>query len=788
MKHKYLGKDIIRPDATAKVTGKVHFLDDIKLPGLLHAAILRPDYAHAKILSIDTAAAEKCDGVIKVVTGRNANLRYGDNIRDLTPMAVDRVHYIGQPVAAVIAEKLSQAKEAVKKIKVEYEPLPVYTDARDALAEDAVLIHENSGDFWHLPGIEPIGGTNIANRYTLKKGDVKKGFEEADVIVEGDFNYPFGSCSAIEPHGSIVWFHEDDTIEAWSSSICPFIVREELARVYDLPISDVRVHIPELGGCFGYKSDITVEQTIAYIASHVPGYPVKWIATRKEDFLSTLIGHGIRTKTKIGATEDGQLTAIESTIHHSTGASADTGVHVLIAATHNATGTYEFPNCFQDGYSVYTNTPPVGAFRGYGHQESQLAMERLMDILARKLKMDPFELRAKNYLGPGSVTALGERLTESNGSVKKCADIIQEAVFSEPKTVDEDDNYYYGRGFAAVMKSPKGAPFSSKSCYLKFNRDGSVCINMGGAEVGQGLRNVARLVAAEALQIDPSRISIYTEIDTQFNPWEWQTIGSMFTTQGGRAVVRAANKAIAKLKETASQVLRVGADKLDYDGDYVFLKSDPTARVPVPELARGYTYPDGMTIGEVVHTTADARLPRQSNPDENGQGNMGITYTFGAQACELRIEKETGKIIIDHFASSFDVGQVINPTQIRGQVTGGVMMGIGAALHEELKFDKDGNALNPHFRKYRFPTIKDAPKKQTVKFVETPGEIGPFGARGIGEHPVVGVAPAILNAVYDAIGIDFYEIPLTEEKIKSAKLERPTAAASNDQAAAQGAR
>lgn len=765
---KYVGRDIARPDAAAKITGRVQFLDDIKLPGMLHAAILRPEYAHARIVSIETAEAEKSPGVVEVVTGKGCDLVYGDNIRDLTPIAVEKVNYIGQPVVGVIAETLAEAKAALKKVRVEYEPLPVYTDARDALAKDAVLIHEKSGEFWHLPGIAPIGGTNIANRYTVKKGNIEQGFAEAEVTLEGEFNYPFGSCSAIEPHGSIAWFHEDKTIEIWSSSICPFIIREEVARVYGLPICDVRVHIPELGGCFGYKSDITVEQTIAYLASRVPGRPVKWVATRKEDFLSTLIGHGIRTRIRVGAKKDGTLTALKTEILHSTGASADTGVHVLIAATHNSTGTYEFPSCRLDGFSVYTNTPPVGAFRGYGHQESHLAIERMMDILARELKLDPFELREKNYLGPGKVTALGETLHVTNGDVKKCADLVRRAVFSSPKGKAEDEKYYYGRGFAALMKSPKGAPFSSKSCYLKFNRDGSVCVNMGGAEVGQGLRNVVRIVAAEALKIAPERIRVYTEIDTQFSPWEWQTIGSMFTTQGGRAVVKAAEKAIAELKKTAAIVLRSEVDRLDYDGDYVFVKSDPTIRVPVPELGRGYTFPDGVTVGDVVHTTSDSRLPLQSNPDENGQGRMGITYTFGAQACELRIEKETGRVIIDHFASAFDVGRVISPVQIRGQVAGGVMMGIGAALHEELKFDAEGKALNPAFRRYRFPTIKDAPGRQTIEFVETPGEIGPFGARGIGEHPLVGVAPAILNAVYDAIGIDFYEIPLTPEKILEA--------------------
>ncbi|MFH0880936.1 MAG: xanthine dehydrogenase family protein molybdopterin-binding subunit [Lentisphaerota bacterium] len=765
---KYVGQNVPRPDALAKITGRAQFLDDIKLPRMLYAAILRPEFAHAKILSIDTAEAEKCEGVVKVVTGKGCAIHYGDNIRDLTPMAVEKVRYIGEPVAAVVAETPRQAATAVKKIKVQYEPLPVYVEARDALAEGAALIHDRSGDYWHLPGLGPKQGTNIANYYRLKKGDVEKGFKKADVTVEGEFLYPFGSCAAIEPHGAIVWFHEDKSIECWSSSICPFIIREELARVYDRPMSEVRVHIPELGGCFGYKSDITVEQTIAYIASFVPGHPVKWIASRREDFLSTLIAHGFRIKMKIGATKDGKLTAIQTLVQHSTGAYSDTGVHVCIAATHNATGPYEFPHCFMESYLVYTNTPPVGAYRGYGHPEGQFGIERLMDQLARKLNLSPFVLREKNYLGPGRINALGEKMWKTNGSVRDCVDVVTKAIYEGEKP-DEDDRYYYGRGFAAMMKSPKGAPHSSKGCYLKFNADGSVSINMGGAEVGQGLRNVARQVAAEALKIHPDRIKIYTEIDTQFSPWEWQTIGSMFTTQGGRAILRAAEKAILMLKQTASQVLRCDVDMLEYDGEFVFLKSDPGVRVEVKRLASGYMYENGMTVGEVVQSTSDARLPRYSAPDpETGQGSMGVEYTFGAQGCQIRVEKATGKIIIDHFASSFDVGRVINPRQIRGQIVGGVMMGVGATLYEELRFDANGKALNASYGRYRFPSIKDAPLKQTVECVENPAVVGPFGARGIGEHPVVGVAPAILNAIYDATGVEFSTIPITPERMKKA--------------------
>ncbi|PKO13177.1 MAG: hypothetical protein CVU39_20585 [Chloroflexi bacterium HGW-Chloroflexi-10] len=770
MEYKYIGKSYIRPDAISKVTGKAIYLDDIRLPGMLHAAILRPKYAHARIIEIDVTEAEKMPGVVKVVTGKGSNLHYGDNIKDLVPMAVEKVRYIGEPVAAVVADTPFNAQNAVEKIKVIYDPLPVYVDARDAIKEDAILIHEGHEEYWRLPTLKSIPGTNIANTYHLHKGKGNDGFAEADVIVEGDFLYPLGSCAAIEPHGSIVWFKEDRTIEAWSSSICPFIIRQDLAHSYGLPESSVRVHIPDIGGCFGYKSDITVEQTVAYIASFVPGYPVKWVASRMEDFTSTLLGHGIRTIMKIGAKKNGKLVAIQSKILHSGGAYADTAVNVTIAATHNCTGPYEFDHCDLTGHTVYTNTPAVGAFRGYGHQESQFATERLMEILARKLNMNAFALREMNYLNEGKVNALGERMWKSNGDVKACADEIREVVFKHEKP-EEDDQYFYGRGFAAVMKSPKGAPFSTKGCYMKMNIDGSVSVNMGGAEVGQGLRTVVQQITAEALKIPPERIRVYTEIDTQFSPYEWQTIGSMFTTQGGRAIIRAADKLVKILLQTAAQVLKTDVDYLDYDGDFVFLRNDPSIKVAVSDLSRGYITSDGITIGEVAQSVSDARLPRYSNPDQNGQGSLGVDYTFGAQAAEIRIEKKTGKIFVDHFASTFDVGQVINPLQIRGSVMGGVLISVGATLYEKVEFNADGQILNPHFFKYHLPTYKEAPK-QTVSFIETPGTVGPFGARGIGEHPVIGPAPAILNAIYDAIGVDYFEIPITPEIIKKALAEK----------------
>ncbi len=769
MGFKYIGKnDIQRPNVIERATGKAVFIDDIKLPRMLYAKILYPEYAHAKIVSIDVNEAEKMPGVVKIVTGQGWKRKFGDCIHDRLPMATDKVRYIGEPVAAVVADTERHAKEALKKIKVQYEPLPVYTDALEAMKEGAALIHEHSEEHFYVsPLYAPIPGTNIALKYEIKKGDIKKGFEEADVTVEKEFNFPHMSSVAIEPHATIALNKEDGTFEIWTANVGPFAVREQVAELFEIPVGDVRVHVPHIGGCFGYKSDPSIEPLVAYIASFVPGYPVKLRLTRREDFTSTFIGRGIRSKIKIGATKEGKLVALEEKLYLSTGAYADTGSNILIVAVQASGGAYYFPNAHVVGYSVYTNTPPVGALRAYGHPEPEFALERAIDILARKLGMPGTELRRKNFLSEGKSNAVGEKMKKSDGNLYKCLDNVEKAIMSE-KTPKEDENYYYGKGFAALIKSPKAATFASKGCHLKFNVDGSVSLNMSGADVGQGLWAVARQIAAEALKIPPEKIRVYNEIDTQFSPWEWQTVGSAFTFQGGNAIIRAANKAIKILKENAAKVLDRDPDTLEYDGEYIYDVSYPEVRVPVNKICRGYVKEDGTTIGEVVDVTSYYRLPGAQNPDpETGMGRTGVSYTMGVQGCSIRIEKKTGKVLIDNFATSIDVGKVINPKGIRGQVLGGVVQAIGETLSEQIKFGEDGKILNPNLIRYKIPGIYDIPVKQTIEFVETPDEIGPYGARGVGEHPMIGVAPAILNAIYDAIGYDFYEVPVTPDKIKA---------------------
>ncbi len=766
MAFRYVGKSLKRTDGYAKVTGMAQYVADVKLPRMLHAQVLRPQYAHAHIKSIETSEAEKSEGVFRVVTGRNCDVFFGAcGFLDQNPLAVDKVRHAGEPVAVVIADTVSHAKQAVSKIKAEYEPLPVLLDPIEAAKNRHVLIHEKLDEYRHLPSYFPESGTNIFHHYRLRKGDIEAGLEDADVTVEGEFEFPLNAHSALEPHGAICRWQGKDRVEIWASSQAPFVLQQVVADMFDIPHSNVRVHVPYLGGGFGGKSDVTIEPMIAYAARFVPGYAVKFICSRKEVMTSTVLGRGMKARGKLGARRDGTFMAFQAELYFAGGAFGDTSTNIVTVAGHNCVGPYVIDNCHVDSYGVYTNTPPVGAYRGYGHPEGCFVSERLVDLMARKLDMSSLELRRKNFLSEGKKNSLGETIRDYNGNLFRCLENVEKELFPASKS-KEDDRYLYGRGVASMMKSPKGAPNASSCCQMKFCADGSVHVNLSGIDMGQGAQQAMLQVAAEALKIPPERITIFREVDTQHSPWEWQTVASMFTYRGGNAILKTAEKAIRVLKENAAIVLKTGVDALDYDGESVFLKTDPDTRMAVKDLVRGYMYENGLTVGEVAEATAGDRLPGYVEPDPKlGMGTAGGTWTFGCQGCELRIDKKTGQVIIDKFVSSFDVGKVISPQMIRGQIVGGVVMGIGQTLKEKIKFSDDGKMTNATWMKYKMPRINEIPKKQVVICVETPEVRGPYGARCIAEHPMVAVSPTILNAIFDATGHDFFHVPVTPSEI-----------------------
>lgn len=766
---KYVGKPVKRVDAREKAAGSAIFVADIHLPRMLHAKVLRAGIPHARILSIDVSAAEKAPGVVKVVTGKDCGILFGACLWDQPPLAVDKVRHAGEGVAAVLARTALQAAEALKLIKVEYQPLPFVLDPIAAARPGAVKIHERNGEYRRAEySVHPVKGTNIFHHYRLRKGDIEAGFKAAEVTVEGEFEFPLSSHCAIEPHGVIARFNLDGTVEIWAANQGPFLVRDVVADMFRIPTSRVRVRVPYLGGGFGTKSDVCIEPLAVCLAGFVPGRAVKLVLTRKEVFTSSFLARGMKGRMKIGARKDGTFTALEAALYFADGAYGDTGWPIVTVAGHNCTGPYEFPHCRTDSYGVYTNSPPVGAYRGYGHPEGQFMVSRLIDILARRLKTTPFDLMKKNFLRDGKKNSLGQTITAAHGNLDRCLEEVTGAVFDGPKPA-EDDDYLYGRGVAAMMKSPKMAAHASSVCHLTASADGCFFLNLSGVEMGQGCKTAFAQMAAEALSVPMEKVRIGIEVDTDHSPWDWQTVASMQTYRGGRAIVRACERAIKAFKANAAEVLDCPVGEIEYDGEGCRRKNKPGKKLTLGSLARGYMFPDGLTVGTPVDTSGSYRVQGVVDPDpETGMGNAAGSWTFGCQAAEIRIEKKTGKVEVLHFASAFDLGKAINPKACRGQIVGGVVQGLGATLMEKIEFREDGTIKNANFGPYRLPAVSDIPRKQTVVFVETPNPEGPWNAKPAAEHPIVVVAPVVLNAIRDATGMEFYRIPVRPEDILAA--------------------
>ena len=767
-----IGKPVHRTDAREKVTGSALYVDDLYFPRMLYMKVLRAGVPHAEILSIDTEKAEKTPGVYKVVTGRSdsidPDLVFGTCIFDQPPIAIDKVRHAGEVVAAVVAETEEAAIEATKLIQVEYKELPFVLETEAALLPNAPLIHEKNGEYQHAATFVPVPGSNIFFKYHLKKGEYNDPFKDANIIVEDEFEYPLMNHASIEPHGAICCWDSSEELHIWSSSQAPFVLREVLSDMFELPYNKISVHIPYLGGGFGGKSDYTIEPLLAVVARYLPGYHVKFVLTREEVFIGTVLGRGMKGRMKIGSKKDGTFVGIQAQLNFADGAYADTSCNVVLAAGHNCTGPYLFPNCDLKSNGIYTNTPPVGAYRGYGHPEGQFMIERLIEKLANKLGMDSSELRLKNFLRPGVTNSLGQTITEDNGNVTECFERVQTELFKESLPKKEDNDFFYGRGLAALMKSPVQATNASSCVFLKFNEDCSVNISVGGVEMGQGSRTVLAQIAAETLKLPVEQVRISDEIDTQWTPYEWQTVASMTTMRVGNAIVDACEKAIIKLKANAAEVLTCGLRELSYDGKSV---GNEATRIPLKDLVKGYMYEDGHTVGDPVMATGTCVVRGVHFPDpETGGGECAYEWTFGVQGAEVRINKRTGEVKIIHFVTALDIGQVINPETARGQVMGGIMQGIGAALSEKIEFDQ-GRMTTTTLRKYKIPRFSAMPEKFTTIFVENPQPNGPYGARPMAEHPIIGTVPAILNAIQNATGKSFTKIPVTPEYLLEALLK-----------------
>jgi len=765
---KYVGKGVSREDAVDKVSGAARYTHDLAIPGMLHTAIIRSPHASARIVSIQTEGAEALPGVRVVLTGAGLCYRLGLYMQDKCILARDVVRYQGEAVVAVAADTLDIARAACELVDVEYEPIDAVLDPREAMIEGAHLVHPDLGLYEHMEGVFfPKAGTNVAHHQKIRKGSFDEAFGQADVRLTESFYNPPVQHVPMETHATIAQVSPGNRVEIWTSSQSPYTVRHLMSAAFGLPHASIRVHVPYVGGGFGGKAGLGLEP-LAYVLSRAAGgRPVKVVATREEEFNTLPSRQGLHSTIEIGCSKDGKIRALKSTYVWDAGAYADYGVNIGRAAAYSGGGPYSIPNCWIDSYVVYTNKIFGTAFRGFGHLEILWGIERAIDMMARKLELDPAEFRRLNLLTEGDTTITGEAFTSGHGSPVGCLDAAAEAIdWESPSTAPSEPHKVRGKGVAMLHKAPAMPTYTSCGVVIKLDEDGGADVLVSGVDYGQGTYTVLRQIAAEELKIPIERAHVTWECDTAFSPYDWQTVASRFAYMGGNAVIQAAADCLRQIREVAAQALDVSPDDIVCEDAVAYVRGKPETRIPYEKLALGYTFPNGNSIGGPVIGHGRFIATGLTHLDsETGQGLPAQYWTYGAHAVEVEVDTETGEIEILKIATALDAGKVLNPKLVVGQVVGGVVQGLGSALWEGFRFDESGRFLNPSFTDYKIPTAKDLPREAKQIFLETPQPGGPYGARGVAEHPMISVPSAIGNALYAALGIEFSQLPLTYERI-----------------------
>lgn len=765
-KYSYVGKGVPRLDAVEKVTGTAIFTADIRLQGMLYTKLLKSPHAHARILKLDTSEAEKLPGVRAVLTGEQIPHQFGIYMTDKYMLARDNVRHVGEPVAAVAADTEEIAEQAVELIKAEYEELPAVFDPREALKKDAPLVHEKMHEYLHAPFIFPKPHTNVANHFKLRKGDVKRGFKEADVVVENEFNQTQVQNVQMETHTSIGQWLPSGQINVWTSAQSPFAVRHLLSVGLGAPIHKINVQVPYVGGGFGGKAGLHWEPLVVLLSRKAGGRPVKIVMTREEEFSTAAVRQGLYARVKTGVKRNGKIVAEEIEYIWDSGAYADYGVNIGRAAGYSCTGAYEIPNVKCDSLTVYTNHPYGTAYRGFGHVPFHWAIERQMDFVAREIGMDPVKFRLKNAAIPGRITATGEKLRKDCGRVDQCIKAVAKELGWGKKRPKGRGTKRRGIGLAALWKAPAMPSFTSSSAIVKLNEDGTATLSITTTELGQGTPTAFAQMVAEGLQIPIEKVKAVDKRETDFSPYTWQTVASRSTFMDGNAVLRAIEDAKERIKETAAELLKVSKKRLVLADEKVLVKGKPSKSIPLASIATHGILPSGMGIkGPIVgygYYTAEGL----TNLDpETGQGLPALMWTFGAQGAEVEVDTETGEIHLLKVVTALDLGKAINPLLVKGQIYGGVVQGLGTALVEEFIFNEKGVLLNNNLTDYKIFRAPDIPDKFVPILIENPQRNAPYGARGIGEHTTISIGPAVGNAVYDATGVDLYDLPMNREKV-----------------------
>lgn len=755
-----IGRSIPRLEGEEKVTGRLKYLDDIKIPGMLYCKILRSPHAHANIRRIDGRQAEKLRGVVTVLTrddviGNPAyDSHYGPVFKDQTIVALEKVRYAGDPVAAVAAIRPDIAEEALDLIEVDYEELPAVMDPEAALAKDAPLLHGKierpRQGFVDLGDVGPQEGTNICNHFYLAKGDVEKGFRESDHVFENVFSSPAAQHSALEPFTCVASYERPGRLTIWSTVQNPFVIREQIAELFHLPLSKVRIISLNLGGGYGSKLYPKLEPLMSALA-HKAKRPVGVTLTREEVFL-TITKHAAKIYLKTGVRKDGKILARQCRVFLDTGAYAEIGPRVSKKSGYTTAGPYAIPNILIDSYLAYTNKVPAGAFRGFGVSQSNWAHESEMDIIARALNMDPLEFRRKNLLDEGGEFVTGEHV--HSAAIRECLDQAAAAIDWGKRSQPSSKFTARGKGLACLIKATITPSISS--ALLRLNEDGSATAYVGTADMGQGSDTVMAQIVSEELRIPIDQVAV-VHSDTDHTLYDLSTSSSRSTFHMGRALQLAAEDIRKQLACMAAPLFKVGADEIVFDNQEVRPADGSAAGLSYNALLlKHFGMKGGNLIGKGTLKT--------SSKQENGEPLTSAFWFAGAASAEVEVDCETGQVRLLRYATAADVGKALNPFFCEQQLRGGAITGIGQALTEELVY-KDGLLINPNFLDYNLPRFLDIPKEIITILVERPHPTGPYGAKGLGETALVPAPPAIANAIEDAIGVRITDLPITPEKV-----------------------
>ena len=787
---RYIGKDTPRPEGGDKATGKAHYIQDLERPGMLFGKIKFSDHAHARIRHIDTSRADRLPGVRTVITGYNTpQIRMGF-LRDNLALKRDKVRQFRDEVAAVAAIDPDIAQEAVDLIEVEYEPLPAVFDPEEALADGAPLVHE-----FDARG-RPVQSNLVPLPCQHRTGDVDAAIRQARYSAEGEYSTPLIQQCCMGTAGCIAEFDTSDNLTIWAKTQIPFLAQRDYngaLAAMGLKGKNARVIVPALGGGFGTGLDTHTYEYIAILLAHRAGQPVKIVYTRREEFSYLSPRQSARTRIRQGCDQNGRLTYRDVEVLQDNGAYVSWGATYPTVMLLPVTSLYTVPNVRFVATIAYTNNTYCQAMRGYGNPEVTWAIESSLDDLAREAGIDPLEMRLLNCNEPGESTPMGLKVTTCG--LRECLEKTGAGLEWKQKR-GQGSAKRRGVGMASLIHTGGGGRIyrsDASGMILKLDDFGNVNVFHGGVEMGQGLHSALTLALAESLGVKPSKIHI-NQTDTGTCPWDVGTHASRGAFVACKAAILAADKARAEIFRLAEELFpkivvrnlaklrkkrpdyeppafdvkaEAKADRFDLCDDVVFLKDapdEPWLKVDLAQLIRASHYRDQ---GKML-TVESFYDPPNERPDfETGVGNISATYAYGTQGAEVEVDTETGEIKILKMVAAHDVGKVLNPQTLKGQLYGALAQGIGYALTEEL-LTKDGRILNPGFTDYKMPTVHEMAFPIQLEIVETNDEEGPFGAKGVGEPGLVPTAPAIANAIYDAVGVRLHHLPMTPEKVLAA--------------------